>query len=43
MKLHLSSLKVHLAHCAMCPATGRSIGLTFTPSGVPNIAAVAKH
>lgn len=38
MKLSLASLKVHLAHCALHPGTGRTIGLIFTPSGTPNLA-----
>lgn len=40
MTLTLASLKVHLAHCAMDPNRGRQIGLTFTASGLPGIAAV---
>lgn len=43
MRLHLSALKVHLSHCANAPHTGRTIGLTFTPSGVPGIASVPQH
>lgn len=44
MKLSLSSLKVHLAHCAVAPKTGHLIGLIFTTSGTPNIvAAPIKH
>lgn len=39
MKLSLASLKVHLAHCALAPSRGRQIGLVFTPTGVPNVAA----
>lgn len=37
MKITLASLKVHLAHCALHPATGRQIGLAFTASGMPAI------
>lgn len=40
MRLHLSALKVHLAHCAVFKGTGRVIGLTFTVSGIPAVAAV---
>lgn len=40
MKLTLSALKVHLAHCTAIPRIGRHFGLTFTPNGVPGIAAV---
>lgn len=44
MKLSLAGLKVHLAHCALCPSHGRQFGLTFTISGLPGIAAVpARH
>lgn len=44
MKLSLSSLKAHLAHCANAPHTGHLLGLTFTPTGTPNIVAVpVKH
>lgn len=44
MKLTLSTLRVHLAHCALCPATGRQIGLIFTADGAARVAAVpAKH
>lgn len=39
MKLSLASLKVHLAHCALHPHSGRDIGLIFTVSGVPMVAA----
>lgn len=39
MKLSLASLKVHLAHCALHPATGRSIGLIFTASDIPAVSA----
>lgn len=38
MKLSLASLKVHLAHCALHPSTGRLIGLLFTTTGTPAIA-----
>lgn len=40
MRLHLSALKVHLAHCAAVAGAGRHFGLTFTKSGEPRIAAV---
>lgn len=40
MKLNLAALKVHLAHCANVPRIGRFFGLTFTPNGVPAIAAI---
>lgn len=40
MRLHLSALKAHLAHCAAVAGAGRYFGLTFTTSGVPAIAAV---
>lgn len=40
MKLQLSALKVHLAHCAYTPRLGRHFGLTFTASGVPGLAVV---
>lgn len=43
MRLHLAALKVHLAHCAAMPTTGRSFGLTFTQIGIPNMAAVPSH
>jgi hypothetical protein len=43
MKLSLASLKVHLAHCALHPATGRSIGLIFTRTGIPALAAAPVH
>lgn len=39
MKLTLASLKVHLAHCAMSPSTGRRIGLLFSATGTPAIVA----
>ena len=39
MKLSLAGLKVHLAHCALSPSLGRKIGVTFTASGLPGIAA----
>ena len=40
MRLHLSALVVHLAHCAAVPGAGRYFGLTFTASGLPGVAAV---
>ena len=40
MRLHLSALKVHLAHCAAKLGAGRYFGLTFTASGLPGVAAV---
>lgn len=40
MKLDLSAVKTHLAHCANIPNIGRYFGLTFTPTGVPAIAAI---
>ena len=40
MKLTLATLRVHLAHCALHPATGRQIGLLFTRTGAAGIAAV---
>lgn len=39
MKLSLASLKVHLAHCALNPDTSRRIGVLFTASGIPALAA----
>lgn len=39
-RLHLSALKVHLAHCAAIPRIGRHFGITFTASGIPAIASV---
>jgi hypothetical protein len=39
MRLHLSALKVHLAHFA-ATGSGRYIGLLFTPSGIPTMATV---
>jgi len=43
MKLSLASLKVHLAHCALHPTTGRSIGLLFTATGIPAVTASPVH
>jgi len=43
MKLTLASLKVHLAHCAISPSTGRSIGLLFSATGIPAIVATPTH
>jgi hypothetical protein len=40
MKLQLSALKVHLAHCAAIPRIGRYFGIAFTTSGIPAIVAV---
>lgn len=40
MKLDLSALKVHLAHCCADPGIGRHIGLAFTTTGIPAVAAV---
>jgi hypothetical protein len=40
MRLHLSALRVHLAHCAAYPSVRRQFGLTFSRTGVPGIAAV---
>ena len=40
MKLSIASLKVHLAHCAISPSAGRSIGLLFTTTGNPAVVAV---
>ena len=40
MKLDLSAVKTHLAHCAAVPRIGHFFGLTFTPSGVPGIVAI---
>ena len=40
MKLDLSALKTHLAHCAAVPRIGRYFGLSFTRSGVPGIVAI---
>lgn len=37
MKLDLSALKTHLAHCANSPLVGRYFGLAFTKSCVPAI------
>lgn len=34
MKLSLASLKVHLAHCALSPAS-RQLGIAFTATGAP--------
>jgi hypothetical protein len=39
-RLHLSALKVHLAHCAAIPRIGRFFGVTFTTSGIPAVASV---
>lgn len=38
MKLHLSALKVHLAHCAAYPSIRRNFGVMFTASGIPAVA-----
>jgi len=43
MRLHLSALKVHLVHCTMSPGIGRSIGMTFTRTGVPVLVAVPQR
>ncbi|MBS1188932.1 MAG: hypothetical protein H6R10_724 [Rhodocyclaceae bacterium] len=40
MKLHLSALKVHLAHCAVSRSIRRNVGVVFTESGVPKVAAL---
>lgn len=41
VKLNLAALKVHLAHCAAVPRIGHWLGLSFTPSGVPDVVAIA--
>lgn len=38
MKLHLSALKVHLAHCSAYPSIRRNFGVLFTTTGVPQVA-----
>lgn len=40
MKLDLSAVKTHLAHCANIPRIGRFFGLAFSASGVPAIVAI---
>lgn len=40
MKLHLSSLKVHLAWCSAMPYIGRAFGVVFTDNGVAQVANV---
>lgn len=42
MKLHLSALKVHLAHCTAARGIGRLFGITFTADGIPTVAAVPR-
>lgn len=37
MKLQLSALKVHLAHCSAYPSARRNFGVMFTASGVPTV------
>lgn len=37
MKLHLSSLKVHLSWCSAMPSIGRALGVLFTESGVAQV------
>ncbi len=38
MKLHLAAVRVFLSFCSSDPRTGRHLGLTFTPNGVPGVA-----
>lgn len=40
MKLHLSAVKVHLAHCSAVPRIGHFFGITFTTTGTPAIVAI---
>lgn len=40
MRLHLSAVKVHLAHCAAVPHIGRYFGIAFSSDGAPAIVMV---
>lgn len=43
MKLHLSALKVHLAHCAAYPSVRRNFGVMFTASGSPQVGVLPRQ
>jgi hypothetical protein len=43
MKLSPNLLRVHLAHCALHPRTGREIGLIFTADGTPCVMALPRR
>lgn len=40
MKLDLSALKIHLAHCANTSRIGHVLGLAFTASGIPDLVVI---
>ncbi|MFV5212813.1 hypothetical protein ACLIIZ_03680 [Azonexus caeni] len=43
MRLHLSALKVHLAHCAAYRSVRRHFGVLFTADGTPAVAVLPRH